>query len=461
VASDSAAIRRNARWIVDAFARRGVALTLLESPTGGPPAVVGELRAPGATRTVVLYAHYDGQPVDPSRWTTPPWTPTLRDGPLESGGRVVALPDRSGVAGDEWRLYARSASDDKAPIVAALAALDAMRATGTRPSVHLKFFFEGEEEAGSPNLRALLERHRGQLAADAWLFADGPVHQTRRPQVVFGVRGTMGLELTAYGPARALHSGHYGNWAPNPVVEIAHLVAGLRDREGRILVPGFYDDVRAPTAAERAAIAAAPSPDSLLRAELALGRTEQAPAALAERIMAPALNLRGIRGGAVGEGASNTIDTEAHASVDFRLVPGQTPARVREQVEAHLRAEGWHLVRDAPDLATRRAHPRVLRVRWEEGYAAQRAAIDAPFGQAVVRIVGAVHGTAPVTIPTLGGSLPLAHFAEVLGAPIVTVPIANHDNAQHAADENLRLRNLWDGVELFAALFARLGVEWR
>jgi acetylornithine deacetylase/succinyl-diaminopimelate desuccinylase-like protein len=325
VAADSANIRRNAAAIVAAFARRGVPMQLLESPAGGPPAVFGELRAPGARRTVVLYAHYDGQPVTPGEWATPPFTPTLRDGALDAGGRVVPLPTRAGVAGAEWRLYARAAGDDKAPIAAALAALDALRDAGARPSVNVKFFFEGEEEAGSPHLRALLERHRALLAADAWLFADGPVHQSRRQQLVFGVRGVTGFELTTYGPIRPLHSGHYGNWAPNPVAELAAVVAGMRGDDGRVRIRGFYDAVRPPTAAERAALAAAPRSDSALRAAFALGRTEGGDASLAEQIMQPAFNLRGIRGGAVGAAAANAVPSEATASVDLRLVPDLTP----------------------------------------------------------------------------------------------------------------------------------------
>jgi acetylornithine deacetylase/succinyl-diaminopimelate desuccinylase-like protein len=462
VASDSVNIRRNARWIVDAYARRGVTMRLLESPTGGPPAVYGELRAPGAARTVLLYAHYDGQPVNPAEWKSPPFTPTLRTNSLEAGGQVVPLPDRPGVAGDEWRLFARGAGDDKAPIVATLAALDALQAAGARANVNVKFYFDGEEEAGDPHLRPLLERHAGLLKADVLLFADGPVHQTRRPQVVYGARGTMGLELTTYGPSRALHSGHYGNWAPNPIASLAHLLASLRDDDGRILIPGFSDDVRPVTAADRRAIAAAPSPDSALRADLALGRTEGDTVPLAEAILRPAMNFRGIRSGGVGAAGSNTIQPAATASIDFRLVPDQTPAGVRAKVEAFLRAKGWHVVHAAPDAATRRAHPRVVRVDWREaGYAAVRSPLDLPAARALVRTLGDALGEPPVEVPILGGSLPLADFAEVLKTPILVLPIANHDDAQHAPDEHIRLKNLRDGIVTFAAVIARLGADWR
>ena len=458
LATDSVSIRRNADTLVAMLTRRGITARRLETP-GSPPAVYGELRVPGARRTIVMYAHYDGQPVDPARWATPPWTPTLRDAPLERDGRVIPLPDRGGILDDDARLYARSASDDKAPIIAMLSALDALRAARIPLSVNLKFFFEGEEEAGSDHLDAMLRQHAALLAADGWIFCDGPVHQTRRPQVVFGVRGVMGAELTVYGPARALHSGHYGNWAPNPSMLLAHLLASMRDTEGRITIARFYDDVRAPGAAERAAIASAPPVEAALRRELALGDVE-GDAPLLERILAPALNVRGLDGGPVGDGAANVLPTQATASLDFRLVPDQTPSGVRERVEAHLRAQGYHVVHDEPTAEERMQHARVARVQWEKGYPGIRTAMDAPFSRAVMRVATAATDNQVVAIPILGGSLPMYLFAEILRAPLVIVPMVNHDNNQHAANENLRIGNLREGIELFAQLFARVGSEW-
>ena len=460
LASDSASIGRNADTLVAMLTRRGVSARKLDAP-GSPPAVYGELRVPRATRTIVMYAHYDGQPVDPARWATPPWTPTLRDAPLERNGRVIPLPDRGGLLDDDARLYARSASDDKAPIIAMLAAIDALRAARIPLSVNLKFFFEGEEEAGSDHLEPMLRRHAQLMGADGWIFGDGPVHQSRRPQVVFGVRGVMGAELTVYGPARALHSGHYGNWAPNPSMLLAHLLASMRDPEGRITIAGFLDDVRTPGAAERTAIANAPPVDTLLRRELALGDVEGDGAPLLERILAPALNVRGLDGGPVGSGAANVIPTQATASLDFRLVPDQTPARVREIVEAHVRARGYHVIQEEPTLEERLRHARVARIQWEQGYPGIRTDMDAPFARAVMRVARAATNDEVVAIPMLGGSLPMYLFAEILRTPLVIVPIVNHDNNQHAANENLRIGNLREGIELYAQLFARLGGDWQ
>jgi acetylornithine deacetylase/succinyl-diaminopimelate desuccinylase-like protein len=459
LASDSVAIRRNADTLVAMLTRRGVTARRLETP-GSPPAVYGELRTAGATRTIVMYAHYDGQPVDPARWATPPWTPTLRDAPLERNGRGIPLPDRGGVIDDDARLYARSSSDDKAPIVAMLAAIDALRAARIPLSVNLKFFLEGEEEAGSDHLEAMLRRHAALLSSDGWIFGDGPVHQSRRPQIVFGVRGVMGADLTVYGPARPLHSGHYGNWAPNPSMLLVHLLASMRDTEGGITIAGFLDDVRAAGRLEQAAIGLAPPVDTLLRRELALGDIEGDSVPLLERIMLPALNVRGLDGGPVGGRAANVIPSHATASLDFRLVPNQTPARVRELVEAHVRGQGYHVVHDEPTLEERARHGRVARIQWEQGYPGIRTDMDAPLSGAVLRVLGTATGGRVVAIPMLGGSLPMYLFAEILNAPLVIVPIVNHDNNQHAANENLRIGNLREGIELYAGIFARLGGAW-
>lgn len=459
LANDSVNIRRNAALIVEMLERRGATARMLEAP-GSPPAVYGELLTPGATRTVVFYSHYDGQPVDLGRWATPPWTVVLRDGALTAGAREIPFPAAGGRFDPEWRIYARSASDDKSPIVAMLAAIDALKALGRRPSINLKFFFEGEEEAGSQHLGAMLTRHAALLKADLWLFGDGPVHQSRRPQVSFGVRGVMGINLTVYGPARPLHSGHYGNWAPNPNVMLAHLIASMRDEEGRILLANFYDDVLPFTAGQRAAMATIPPVEAQLMGELRLGRVEGGGASLSELTARPALNVSGISGGRTGSASANVIVPEATAYLDFRLVPNQRPERVRAMLHAHLTARGYHVVSEDPDSATRRAHPRVIKVTGDGGYAATGTALELPVSRAVLRAAAAALGEPIIAKPPMGGSLPLHHFVEVLGSPLIMVPIVNHDNNQHAENENLRIKNLWDGIALYAGLLAYLGPMW-
>jgi len=222
-------------------------------------------------------------------------------------------------------------------------------------------------------------------------------------------------------------------------------------------VAGFYDDVRAPSDAERRALAAVPDGDSELRQELGLASTLASGGPLADSVMLPALNVRGLSAGGVGERAANAIPSEARASIDFRLVPDQTPAKVRERVEAHLQAQGWTIVRETPDAATRRDRGKLVKLEWGEGYAPARTPVDGREATAVARALEEGLGAPLIRVPTLGGSVPMHEFTEVTGSPVVGVPIVNHDNNQHAADENLRLQNLWDGIEVLAVLLARLG----
>jgi acetylornithine deacetylase/succinyl-diaminopimelate desuccinylase-like protein len=270
----------------------------------------------------------------------------------------------------------------------------------------------------------------------------------------------MGINLTVYGPARPLHSGHYGNWAPNPNVMLAHLIASMRDEEGRILLANFYDDVLPLTAAQRTAMAAIPPVEAQLMGELRLGRVEGGGASLSELTARPALNVSGISGGRTGSGSANVIVPEATAYLDFRLVPNQRPERVRAMLISHLKARGYHVISEDPDSATLRGHPRIIKVTGDGGYAATGTALELPVSRAVLRAAEAALGEPIIAKPPMGGSLPLHHFVEVLGSPLIMVPIVNHDNNQHAENENLRIKNLWDGIALYAGLLAYLGPMW-
>jgi acetylornithine deacetylase/succinyl-diaminopimelate desuccinylase-like protein len=449
------ATRTNAEAIRDLLAARGVQAKLWSLPDAPdvPPIVYGRLPAPGATRTLGIYVHYDGQPVDPEKWTaTAPWEPKLYSRAIEEGGEPLPFPAAGEPVDPEWRLYARSAGDDKAPIPALLAALDALAAAGAARTSNLVFLFEGEEEAGSEHLDDYLRAHRDALRVDAWLIFDGPVHPSRRPQLVFGVRGYTGLDLTVYGATRYLHSGHYGNWAPNPALLLAHLLASMRTADGRVLIEGFDDSTIPPGEAELAAIAALPDYDDELRRELGLAETEAGGAPLAERLLLPSLNIRGMESAAVGDKARNVIPTTATASIDVRLAKGNDPEAMLDLVEEHVRRQGFHVVHEEPDLATRLRYPRIARIDRHPGYPAARTPLDSPIARQVTAAARRAAGDEVVLLPTLGGSLPLYLFVDVLEAPVVVVPIANHDDNQHAPDENLRVANLWYGIDLMAAI---------
>jgi acetylornithine deacetylase/succinyl-diaminopimelate desuccinylase-like protein len=449
LSSDAPNIARNAAAIEAMFEKRGAPARLL-TLDGAPPIVVVDLPARGATRTIAFYAHYDGQPVDATQWKSAPWTPVMRD----AAGNDVAWRDAASI-NPEWRLYARSSGDDKAPIIAMAAALDAMRDAGRAPAVNLRFVFEGEEEAGSPHLAEYLAKYPDILRPDAWILCDGPVHQSRRMQLVFGARGVVDLELTVYGPVKGLHDGHYGNWVPNPIVRLTHLIDSMRDESGRILIPHFYDDVKPPSAAEQEAIARMPPVEADLKREFGIASTEGDTPSLNELLMRPALNVRGIQSGHVGAQASNTIQTEAQASLDFRLVPDETPESVKKIVERHIVSQGYTIVRTTPDAATRMAHPKIAKLTWGPGYPAARTPLDLPLSRQIITIMTAA-GHDPVRVPTLGGSIPMYLFQQPANTPVLILPIANHDDNQHAANENIRLQNLWDGIDVYVALFEGL-----
>jgi len=453
VASDAVGVVRNAEYIRDALRALGVESELLTVP-GAPPVVYGELLVPGAPRTLGLYVHYDGQPVDPSRWRHPPWEPTIYTRPMEQGGVARSLPSDGEPIDPEWRLYARSAGDDKAPIGALLPVLQAFRDANVTATSNLKFFFEGEEEAGSPRLEQYFETYGDRLEdIDIWLLLDGPVHQSRRPQITFGVRGVTGLEVTVYGPSRSLHSGHYGNWAPVPGQMLAHLLASMKGEDGTVLIDGFYDTVEPIGEAERRALARMPPYDHELKRELGLAWTEGEPASLDERLLLPSLTVRGFESGNVGASTRTVIPSTATAALGVRLVKGNDPEHMLDLVEAHIQKQGYHIVREDPDQETRLHYRKIAKVRRGRGYPAARTAMDLPVAQEIVAAVQRAAGPDLVLKPGSGGSLPLYLFTDLLGRPALLVPVANHDNNQHAPNENLRIANLWYAIDLFGALF--------
>ncbi|MEO0998178.1 MAG: M20/M25/M40 family metallo-hydrolase, partial [Pseudomonadota bacterium] len=420
---------------------------------GGTPYLFGELDVAGAAGTLLLYAHYDGQPVSESDWSYPPFSPTLVDGRTPDGA-VIDVASVSGGFGSEWRLYARSAADDKLPIMALVHAIDAVRAQGLRPSVNIKVLFDGEEERGSPTIGPLLERYAGLAESDLILFCDGPMHPSRQLQLVFGVRGHVGLELTVYGASRPVHSGHFGNWAPNPAMQLAHLLAGMRSAAGDITIEGFGKGIRALTNPELDAIRNSPDLGAQLQDELAIHTPEGGGTRLEELLAKPAMNIRGISAGAVGGAARNAIPDSATASIDFRLVPDQKPEHVRKAVSAHVSARGFHIVDEEPSESILRRHSKVAKLGWGSvGYPALRTSAEEATVRRLTDVLNRHFGRVILT-PTMGGSLPLYEFGSRLDTPIVILPLANHDNNQHAADENLRLQNLWDAIEILGTVLS-------
>ena len=457
VASDVPNIQRNADALTQMLHARGFSTEPLPE-SGRGPVIFARLDAPGAKRTVLIYMHYDGQPVDPTAWHgTKPFEPALRDARFEDGGKIIPFP-ADGHFNPDWRLYARSAGDDKSPIVAMLAAIDALRAQKIPLAVNLKLILDCEEEAGSPHLEQTMLAHKDLLSGDLLINGDGPVHQSGRMLVVFGNRGVFGTQITVYGPEHPLHSGHYGNWAPNPAMRLAQLLASMKGDDGRVRIAHFYDGIAPLGPTAQRALEEMPDNDADLEKALAIKRPDGGGKRLVELLTEPSLNVDGIRSEDVGAQSRNVISDRATASLDLRLVKNITPQMQFDRLVAHIRAQGYYVTSTEPTMDERRAHDKVARVFMTDGgYTASMTSMDLPVAKAVADVVNVAVGGGLVKMPILGGSSPMYIF-ENLRLPVITVPICNYDDNQHSSDENLRLGYFWRGIEVYSALLANL--DW-
>jgi acetylornithine deacetylase/succinyl-diaminopimelate desuccinylase-like protein len=454
VASDRQNIRRNAEHLQKMLAKRGFTSELLE--TDGNPLVYADMRVPAATRTLLLYAHYDGQPVDPRAWKQDdPFKPVLRTDRMDAGGDVIATPARLRKFDDNWRIYGRSASDDKSPIVALSAALDALKAADLSPASNLRVILDGEEEASSPSLVPAITRYRDKLRADAMIIFDGPIHSSGRPTIVYGARGIMTVDLTVFGPKAGVHSGNYGNWIPNPAQRLSALLASMKDEDGRVLVGGFYDGLVPLTAEERALLDAVPDDSARMLQSFGVARPEKSFPKLQDAFQSPTLNIRGLASAHVGSGARTIIPDRATAAIDVRLVRETPAADLLEKIRVHVRGQGYFLVDAEPDDAVRAEYSKIARISVSESVTnAFRTSPSDPQARRIAEAIGRAFGTAPVQIRTAGGTVPIAPFIEALGFPAVLVPIVNFDNNQHEENENLRLGHLFQGIEIVGAVLA-------
>ena len=456
IAADTNGLKQTAASIMNMMKDRNIAnVQLLHSKTNNvPPAVYGEVITPGATKTIIFYAHYDGQPVDSTQWAKglSPFKPSLVNGSLERGAQIVPFPNELAKINPDWRIYGRAASDDKAGVMAILTAYEAIVKSGSKLNYNIKFFFEGEEEAGSSHLAEIFQLHASLLHSDGWIICDGPIHQSGNRAIIFGVRGDAHVDITVYGPSRPLHSGHYGNWAPNPGMMLAKLLASMKDEKGKVTIKQFYADTKPLTQEEKTALANIPSVGNKMKAELKFMNQEMPAVSLEESILIPSLNINGLQSGNVGKKASNVIPIDASAVLDLRLVPGNDYKKQQEKVLAHIQLQGYHVTTEEPTDLERAKFSKIAKVRLSDGYNAQRTSMSNPFAKKIVEAVKSTTKDPIVLLPSMGGSLPLFIFDRYLKVPTITVPIANHDNNQHAENENIRIGNLWNGIETIAAI---------
>ena len=454
VANDQLNIRKCAAWLKSAMERRGITARILE--TGGSPVVYGELNVPGANRTIMFYSHYDGQPVDPTKWIDmEPFAPTMRPGKMEAGStepKPIPLPKKGEKINEEWRLYARSASDDKSPITALLAAIDAVKAAGLNFGANVRFIYEGEEEAGSPFLQSFAEKNRSLFETEVLYVCDGPMYFSNQPTLKFGARGITPIDITVYGPNVNVHSGHYGNWAPNPGIKLARLLTSMKHENGNVKVRGFYNTVTPLSRREKEALKTIPSYDEEIKQLYGFAQPEGRGETLMERINLPSLNIRGLESAWVGPQARTVVPAEATAAIDIRMVKGNDPDDMVNKVIEHVKREGFHVVSEDPDQNTRMQYADIVKIVKRGGYPASRTSMDLEISQLTIDALSDYHDESVVLVPTSGGSVPLYIFTQILDVPTISVPIVNHDNNQHQPNENIRMGHYWQGIETLAAL---------
>lgn len=447
-------MQHNARFLQESFTKRGFRTQLVEN-SANRPAVFAALDSPVAgAKTVLFYIHFDGQPVIPENWSQKsPFVPVVKERDAQGQWREVGQDRLQAQPLDpELRVFARSSSDDKGPIMMLLTAMDVLKVQRKRAAFNIKVLLDSEEEISSPNLAAMIQSNPGLFTADALVILDGPAHASGRPTMVFGNRGITDATLTVYGPPNALHSGHFGNYAPNPAVRLARLLATMKDDDGRVLIPGYYDGIEL-TDADRAVLQAVDDDVTTLRKRIGVAHAEKVGSTYQEALQYPSLNVRGMAAAGVGAKAANVVPSEAVAEIDIRTTPETDGVRLFNLVKQHIEKQGYHLVDRAPTAEERATYDRLASFKLGSVQAAVRIPMDAPIGRwayAALKSSGAK--TEPVRIRMMGGTVPTDVLAGALKLPLVLVPTVNADNNQHSHDENLRIGNFISGTQTIYAL---------
>ena len=444
IGTNSEHVASSVEWMINAFTSRGFNITILE--TDGPPLLLAGKQFIESDPTVLFYMHADGQPVDPSKWSQPdPFDPVLKEmNELGSWG-IINWNRIEGDIDPEWRIFARSASDDKGPIGMFLKAMDILDDKGVDPAFNVKVVLDFEEEIGSPHLPDAVQVYRDALMADHMVILDGPRHPSNLPTISFGARGIQTMTLTVHGPKNPQHSGHYGNYTPNPAFRLAEVLASMKDEHGRVTIPGFYEGVELDEATLEI-LRAVPDDEEGIKMSMGVAGQDSVAAFLQAARQYPSLNIRGMASGWVGEDRT-IIPSEAVAELDIRLVVESDPARLIKLVKDHISSLGYHIIDREPTDEERLSHDRLMTVTYIFSYEAYRTDIDSPMGLWLKRALNRAFEEEPVLIRTSGGSVPISPFVVTLGVPAVGVPTVNNDNNQHSPNENLRIGNLREGIK--------------
>jgi len=440
-------IQKNVDFLEAAFKKRGFTTRQLENK--GKPMLFAEWPAKKrGAKTVLYYMHLDGQPVVDKEWSQPsPWKPVVKMRNVMGNWEIV---DTELLFAEklhpDLRVFARASSDDKGPIMMFLAAFDGLKQAKRQPAFNVKVLLDSEEEKGSPSIPSVVSQHKELLRSDAIIIHDGPQHASGRPTLIFGNRGASRVTLVVHGPKQPLHSGHYGNYVPNPAIRLAQLVASMKDDQGRVTIPGYYDRVQLGDA-ERKILADTGDDEAAIRRRTGIRAAETVGGNLQEALQYPSLNVRGMAAASVGDKASNIIPHQAIAEFDLRTTPESPPDYLFGLMKKHIEMQGYHLVSGAPTDQDRATYDKLATLSMGSAGRAVRTPLDSPLGKwAYDSMSKASPQITPVRIRMMGGSVPTDSLVEILGAPFVIVPLVNGDNNQHTFDENMRVGHYVEGV---------------
>ena len=435
---------KNVEWLKKAFTKRKFAVRVLETET--IPIVFAERIFDSRLPTVLFYIHFDGQPVDKRKWDQEdPFTPVIKK-KNDKGEWEEVNYSQASKWDKEWRVFARAAADDKAPIIMFLKALDIMQSQNLYQAYNIKVLLDGEEEKGSAGLKSTVEKYKDIYKADRLIIMDGPAHPTNRPTLTFGCRGIASATLVVYGPKVPQHSGHYGNYAPNPAFRAARLLASMKDDNGRVLVKDFYKGIEF-DAKTRAILEAVPDDEKYIQNQIGIAFPDQVGKTYQESLQYPSLNVKGMSSAWIGKQTRTIVPDKAIIQLGIRLVKETDGKDMLELVKQHIESQGYYVIDREPTLEERLKHPKIATFIGRPSVNAFRTEVDSPTGQWLTKAIKRVYNEEPVRIRTMGGTIPVTPIIQTLGVPAAIVPMVNMDNNQHSPNENIRLGNLYNGIK--------------
>jgi len=444
-------IDSNLFWLRQKFTERGFNSSILE--TEGLPLFFAALPMDDNKPTILFYMHLDGQSVDPTKWDQPDPYKVVLKSETQDGWKTEAFSDLNDDINYDWRLFGRSTSDDKGPIVMFLNAIDILKNENIDIPYNVKVILDSEEEKSSAPLPKAVRTYRDLLKADFLVINDGPVHVSGKPTIIYGCRGITTLDITTYGPLKPQHSGHYGNYAPNPGFQLAQLLATMKDRQGRVLIKGYYDGISLDDATLQI-LKSVPDNAEEININLAISNPEKVGSFYQEALQYPSLNIRGLGSAWVGDQARTIIPATATAALDLRLVPESDGDRLKSLVKEHVKNQGYHVMETVPTKEERLKYDNIVTITEGSVTDAFRTDLNNPFGQVIVKKMENEFGEKPVQIRIMGGTVPISPFINELKIPAFIVPMVNPDNNQHSPNENLKIGQIAYGIKLFHALLS-------